>query len=135
MTTPLPFVRSSHVILTPRLILRTATVTDAEPLCQLLTNPANFPYEEAEKDLEVEQLRARIVRHAASTARGENGWTVVLLRDTGELIGYGGYECQIEWGATLKITENSWSDQFLSGLHTPFGVSMYITIKPWGNFN
>ncbi|KAK1991609.1 gcn5-related n-acetyltransferase [Colletotrichum falcatum] len=83
--------RNTLEIVTPRLIIRTAVPSDAKAYLGYLTTPANFPFQEPEKDLTMDRIRARIDDFAESTARGENGWIVIVLRDTGELIGNGGY--------------------------------------------
>ncbi|KAK1979235.1 acetyltransferase [Colletotrichum cereale] len=85
------FARPAYEIKSPRLIVRTATDTDAEEYYKLMTNPENFPFEEIEKDLTLEKLRTRIGKFAELTAKGKNAFTVVALRDTNKLIGYGGY--------------------------------------------
>lgn len=85
------FARAAYEIQTPRLILRSPTTADTEPLHKLLTTPGNDPYNPPEHGLTLEKLRARIGRFAESTARGENAWMVFVLRESHELIGFGGY--------------------------------------------
>ncbi|KAK2025764.1 gcn5-related n-acetyltransferase [Colletotrichum zoysiae] len=83
--------RTALEIITPRLIIRTAIQSDAEAYLNYLTTPGNFPFQEPEKDLTMERIRTRIDKFADFTAKGENGWIVIVLRDTNELIGNGGY--------------------------------------------
>ncbi|KAJ0165921.1 hypothetical protein CTA2_9443 [Colletotrichum tanaceti] len=85
------FARTAYEINSPRLIVRTATDSDADAFHGLMTNPENFPFEEPEKNLTIERLRTRIGRFAEFTANGKNAFMVVVLRETGQLIGYGGY--------------------------------------------
>lgn len=56
-----------------------------------MTAPENFLFEEPEKGLAVEKLRARIQKFAKMSAEGVNTFLVVELRGRNELIGYGGY--------------------------------------------
>ncbi|EFQ34286.1 acetyltransferase [Colletotrichum graminicola] len=95
-------------IVTPRLIIRTAVQSDAEAYLSYLTNADNFPFQEPEKDLKIDRLRTRIDKFADFTRKGENGWIVILLRDTNELIGNGGYN-------TFESVDPS---EFLSGTTT-----------------
>ncbi|GKT41516.1 uncharacterized protein ColSpa_01697 [Colletotrichum spaethianum] len=85
------FARSAYEIKSPRLIVRTATDSDATDFYDLMTNPKNFPFEEPEKDLTIEKLRTRIGRFAEFTAKGKNAFMVVVLRDTNQVIGHGSY--------------------------------------------
>ncbi|KDN69431.1 putative acetyltransferase [Colletotrichum sublineola] len=85
------FARPAYEIKSPRLIMRTATDSDAEEFLNLLTKAENFPFGEPEKDLTLEKLRVRIGKFAESTAKGKDAFMVIALRDTNQLIGYGGY--------------------------------------------
>ncbi|KZL85123.1 gcn5-related n-acetyltransferase [Colletotrichum incanum] len=85
------FARPAYEIKSPRLIVRTATNSDAEDFYDLMTNPENFPFEEPEKNLTIERLRTRIDKFTEFTAEGKNAFMVVVLQDTNQLIGYGGY--------------------------------------------
>lgn len=79
------------VIRSPRLIIRTAVESDAEAFLNFLTTPENFPFQESEKDLTLDRIRTRIAKFAELTVKGKHGWVVFVLRETNELIGYGGY--------------------------------------------
>ncbi|WYZ46651.1 hypothetical protein EsH8_IX_000876 [Colletotrichum jinshuiense] len=83
--------RSAYEVNSSRLIIRTAIDSDTESFHKLLTTAENFPFEEPEKGLTIEKLRARIGRFAESTAQGKNAFMVVILHETNQLIGYGGY--------------------------------------------
>jgi RimJ/RimL family protein N-acetyltransferase len=83
--------RTTLKIDSPRLIIRTAVQSDAEAFRDFLTTPGNFPFQEPEKDLTMDRIRTRIDKFANFTAKREHGWVVFVLRETKELIGYGGY--------------------------------------------
>jgi len=89
MTIALP--QSSYEILSPRLVLRTAVPSDAEALYKFWSNPLNWPYDEVEKDLTVEKMSTRIGKWTESTLAGKNAFMVIALRNTGELMGFGGF--------------------------------------------
>ncbi|KAK1705320.1 hypothetical protein CaCOL14_011704 [Colletotrichum acutatum] len=76
---------------TPRLIIRTAIQSDAENLLNFLQTPDSFPFQESEQNLTIERIRTRIDKFVSFTKDGKNGWIVVILRETNELIGNGGY--------------------------------------------
>ncbi|KAF6796933.1 acetyltransferase [Colletotrichum sojae] len=78
-------------IRSPRIVIRTAVDSDAEAFLKFLTTPENFPFQETEKDLTLDRIRTRIAKFAELTAKGKHGWVVFVLRETNELIGYGGY--------------------------------------------
>jgi RimJ/RimL family protein N-acetyltransferase len=54
------------------------------------TQPANFPWE-AEADLTLEKVLPRIDRWAKATAEGKSAFMVVVLRESNQLIGFGGF--------------------------------------------
>jgi len=115
-----PFARPSYEILSPRLIIRTATELDTEAFHKLLTTPENFPHESPEKDLTPEKLRTRIGGFGESTARGQNAWVVFCLRETGELIGHGGYN-------TFELVEPGQFLGYKSGSSTHSGPEKPMT--------
>ncbi|TDZ24166.1 putative N-acetyltransferase p20 [Colletotrichum orbiculare MAFF 240422] len=88
-----PFPQEAYEIVTPRLIIRSATPDDAEGLYKLMSTPENQPFEEPQRDLSPEVMRARIERWKPMTAAGKNAFMMVTLRETGEIIGQGGYNC------------------------------------------
>lgn len=51
---------------------------------------ANFPWP-VEKDLTLEKMLPRIDKWADATAKGSSAFMVVVVRDTDELIGFGGF--------------------------------------------
>lgn len=77
-------------ITSPRLTVRTAVPSDGEALVTYFSNPANFPWP-AEKDLTLEKMLPRIDKWADATAKGNSAFMVIVLRETGELIGFGGF--------------------------------------------
>ncbi|OHE94395.1 acetyltransferase [Colletotrichum orchidophilum] len=85
------FRRASYEIVSPRLIIRTATDSDTESFLAIMTAPENFPFEKPEQGLTLDKLRTRIDKFAKMSAEGQNAFMVVELRDTRKLVGYGGY--------------------------------------------
>lgn len=91
-----PECRESYEITSPRLVIRTALESDTEGLHKYLTTPENFPYMSYNRELTVEKLRGTIGRWKNMQAQGLNAFLIVVLRDTGEIIGQGSYNC-FEW--------------------------------------
>ncbi|KAI3390305.1 hypothetical protein diail_10309 [Diaporthe ilicicola] len=77
-------------ITSPRLTVRTAVPSDGEALVAYFSDQANFPWP-AEKDLTVEKILPRIGKWASATAEGRSAFMVIVLRETGQLIGFGGF--------------------------------------------
>ncbi|GJC84342.1 hypothetical protein ColLi_07180 [Colletotrichum liriopes] len=103
------FARPAYEIKSPRLIVRSATDSDAKDFYNLMTNPENFPFEEPEKNLTIERLRTRIGRFAEFTAEGKNAFMVVVLQETNQLIGYGGYNTFESLDTAEFLTETTLS--------------------------
>ncbi|ROW02923.1 hypothetical protein VSDG_01715 [Cytospora chrysosperma] len=90
METQSPAAASGYAITSPRLTIRTAVHSDGEALVAFFTNPANFPWE-AEAALTLEKVLPRIDRWAKATAEGKSAFMVVVLRESNQLIGFGGF--------------------------------------------
>ncbi|PKS06751.1 hypothetical protein jhhlp_006825 [Lomentospora prolificans] len=90
---PKPWHPTAYNIQTPRLTLRTPTPADVEPFFKLLQTPQNFPHDPMEKDLTVEKLSEHVDRMVTAAASGKNGFLMFASRETGELVGFGGYNC------------------------------------------
>ncbi|KAJ3577136.1 hypothetical protein NPX13_g3431 [Xylaria arbuscula] len=88
-----PFARDAFEICSPRLIIRTAIERDAEDMRKFITNPENNPHTPTESNVTLESIRTRIRKWQELAAKGSKGFQVITLRSTGELIGYGGYNC------------------------------------------
>ncbi|KAI0535878.1 acetyltransferase [Xylaria digitata] len=58
-----------------------------------ITNPDNNPHTPTESNVTIESMRTRVGKWQESTAKGIKGLQVITLRSTGELIGYGGFNC------------------------------------------
>lgn len=92
-TRPPRFPRETYEIASPRLIIRTAIESDAEGLLDFLTTPENFPFFPCSTTLTVEKLRGSIGKWKDMQPKGLNAFLVVILRQTGEVIGQGTYNC------------------------------------------
>lgn len=90
METHSPAAASGYTITSPRITIRTAVHSDGEALVAFFTNPANFPWE-AEADLTLEKVLPRIDRWAKATAEGKSAFMVVVLRESNQLMGFGGF--------------------------------------------
>lgn len=77
-------------ITSPRLTIRTAVPSDGEALVAYFSNPANFPWP-AEESLTLEKMLPRIGKWGDATAKGNSAFMVIVLRETGQLIGFGGF--------------------------------------------
>lgn len=94
--TAVRFPRETYEITSPRLVIRTALDSDAESLHQFLTTAENFPHTPYNKELTVDKLRGAIGRWKNMQANGDNAFLIIVLRQTGEIIGQGSYNC-FEW--------------------------------------
>lgn len=77
-------------VTSPRLTIRTAVPSDGEALVAYFSNPANFPWP-VEKDLTLDKMLPRIDKWADATVNGRSAFMVITLRETNELIGFGGF--------------------------------------------
>lgn len=77
-------------ITSPRLTIRTAVPSDGEALVAYFSNPANFPWP-VEKDLTLDKMLPRIGKWAEAVAAGKSAFMVIVLRETDQLIGFGGF--------------------------------------------
>lgn len=90
-----PTRRETHRIETQRLIIRTAAHGDATDIAALRGNPKNNPYGSADSN-DPEVYMGRISRWRKANAEGRYAFLVILLRDSGRLIGFGGYN-EFRW--------------------------------------
>ncbi|KAL0939147.1 gcn5-related n-acetyltransferase [Colletotrichum truncatum] len=88
-----PFPQEAYEITTPRLIIRSAVPEDGEALYNLLSTPENQPFGTVQPDISPESMSARIGRWKPMTVAGVNAFMMVTLRETGQVIGNGGYNC------------------------------------------
>ena len=74
--------RPSHAIHTPRLLIRSAKVSDALAINILRTEPLNNPFGGVvDSELTLDVQRERIAAQATTTAEGKNAWTVAIIKD------------------------------------------------------
>lgn len=90
-----PTRREAHRIETRRLIIRTAAPGDAPDIAALRGDPENNPYRSADSN-DPEVYMGRISRWQKANAEGRYAFLVILLRDSGRLIGFGGYN-EFRW--------------------------------------
>jgi RimJ/RimL family protein N-acetyltransferase len=79
--TPPSHARPAHHHTTPRLILRTARITDAPPFIAVSHDPLNSPFDGVvgatiSADVQAEKLESQV----GSTIRGENAFFVIVLK-------------------------------------------------------
>lgn len=113
--------RESYEITSPRLVIRTALDSDAEGLHQFLTTPENFPYMPYDEKLTVDKLRTRIDRWKTMQAQGKNAFLIIVLQETGEIIGQGSYN-SFEWAEAPGKTEGGATNAPEKRKLTDFGV-------------
>jgi RimJ/RimL family protein N-acetyltransferase len=111
MATSSPFARDAYEIRSPRLIIRTPILSDAEDMRAFITNPDNNPHTPSQLDATIESMRMRVGKWQEATAKGTNGFQVVTLASTSEVIGYGGFN-------GFYLIEETASPRYL----TDFGV-------------
>lgn len=90
-----PTRRVAHRIETQRLVIRTALHEDASHIAALRGNPENNPYSGADSS-DPEVYKGRISNWQKANAEGRYAFLVILLRDSGKLIGFGGYN-EFRW--------------------------------------
>ena len=91
--------RSHHIITTPRLYVRSANLSDAEGIYRVLSNPLNFPHNPVDPDLTPEVFEKRIAKWKAAASKGESAFMIVVLRETNQVIGMGGFNVLRQWPA------------------------------------
>ncbi|PSS14773.1 hypothetical protein M430DRAFT_35670 [Amorphotheca resinae ATCC 22711] len=75
--------RPFHSFTTPRLIIRSCLPSDAKQIQAIRSNPLNNPYGGVnEPDLPVEVQVQRLEAQQISTAKGENAWMVIILKNS-----------------------------------------------------
>ncbi|KAG6356076.1 hypothetical protein INS49_015461 [Diaporthe citri] len=90
-----PTRREAHRIEIQRLIIRTAVYGDALDIAALRGDRENNPYGGADSN-DPEVCMGRISRWQKANAEGRYAFLVILLRDSGRLIGFGGYN-EFRW--------------------------------------
>ncbi|KAH8780136.1 hypothetical protein F5883DRAFT_690100 [Diaporthe sp. PMI_573] len=90
-----PTRREAHRIETQRLVIRTAAPGDASDIAALRGNPENNPYGGADSG-DPDVYKGRISKWQKSNAEGRYAFLVILLRDSGRFIGFGGYN-EFRW--------------------------------------
>ncbi|OAA78980.1 gcn5-related n-acetyltransferase [Akanthomyces lecanii RCEF 1005] len=87
------FGRDAIEIKTPRVLIRTGVASDAAAYSRYATSPANFPYGGCEPSMTPGKAAERIALFARRTADGRFACVLFFSRATGDLVGYGGYNC------------------------------------------
>lgn len=85
------FARETIEIKTPRVVIRTLTPDDAPAFRDYCVEPANYPYGGTESDMTLEKMTKRVASFAQWQAEGKHAWIAMVSRETGEFMGYGGY--------------------------------------------
>lgn len=87
------FGREAIEIKTPRVLIRTGVASDADAYSRYATTPANFPHGGCEASMTPDKAAERIALFARRTAEGKFACLLFFSRATGDLVGYGGYNC------------------------------------------
>lgn len=87
------FPPSSYEIVTPRLVIRNAIPSDAVTVARILSSPENMPYERVNGSISIDGMLRRIANWNKMASTGSNAFLVIALRETGEPIGTGGFNC------------------------------------------
>lgn len=90
-----PTRHEAHGIETQRLIIRTAAYGDAPDIAALRGDPENSPYGSADSS-DPAVYMGRISSWQKANAEGRYAFLVILLRTSGRLIGFGGYN-EFRW--------------------------------------
>ena len=86
-----PEFKAYYEILTPRLKIRSALPEDAEAVYQLLASPQNNPHSPVDPQLSPEVFTRRIAKWKEMAEKGQSAFMVIALKETGELVGFGGF--------------------------------------------
>jgi len=82
MTSLAAYARSSHQVITPRIILRSARSCDAKPFVIMINDPLDSPYgREKGPDQTVEQQLELIEQCLITTAQGKNARMTIILKN------------------------------------------------------
>lgn len=87
------FPPSLYEILAPRLVIRNAIPSDAKTLARILSSPENMPYQSGHGSISIDGMLRRIANWNKMASDGSNAFLVIALRETGEPIGIGGFNC------------------------------------------
>ncbi|KAF9312078.1 hypothetical protein BG003_006640 [Podila horticola] len=87
------FPPSSYEIVSPRLVIRNAIPSDAEMLARILSSPQNMPYQRVDVGISIDGMLRRIANWNKMASDGSNAFLVITLREIGEPIGIGGFNC------------------------------------------
>ncbi|KAF9370900.1 hypothetical protein CPB97_002382 [Podila verticillata] len=87
------FPPSSYEIVTPRLVIRNAISSDAEKMARILSSPKNMPYLRDNGSISIDGMLRRIANWNKMASDGSNAFLVIALRESGEPIGTGGFNC------------------------------------------
>ncbi|KAF9282782.1 hypothetical protein BGZ88_010850 [Linnemannia elongata] len=87
------FPPSSYDIVAPRLVIRNAIPSDAEAMARILSSPENMPYQKCDDRIPTDEMLRRLTKWNKMASEGSNAFLVIALRETGEPIGLGGYNC------------------------------------------
>ncbi|KAF9389945.1 hypothetical protein CPC16_005469, partial [Podila verticillata] len=87
------FPPSSYQIVTPRLVIRNAISSDAEKMAHILSSPENMPYQRHNGSISIDEMLRRITNWNKMASDGSNAFLVIALRESGEPIGTGGFNC------------------------------------------
>ncbi|KAF9536405.1 hypothetical protein EC957_011048 [Mortierella hygrophila] len=119
------FPPSLYEILTPRLVIRNAIPSDAKTLARILSSPENMPYQRVHGSISIDGMLHRIANWNKMASDGSNAFLVIALRETGEPIGTGGFNCfELHPGsADTPASEPSVDPQSTSAS----GGSLYLT--------
>ncbi|KAG0046751.1 hypothetical protein BGZ83_008083 [Gryganskiella cystojenkinii] len=87
------FPPSSYEIVTPRVIIRNAIPSDAETMARILSSPENMPYQKCSTSIPIDEMERRLANWNKMASEGSNAFLTITLRETGEPIGFGGFNC------------------------------------------
>ena len=87
------FPPSSYEIVTPRLVIRNAIPSDAETMARILSSPENMPYQKCNGSIPIDEVLRRLANWNKMALEGSNAFLIIALRETGEPIGFGGFNC------------------------------------------
>ncbi|GKT41963.1 uncharacterized protein ColSpa_02144 [Colletotrichum spaethianum] len=110
MTAPLP--QAAYKMCTLRLVIRSTPPDDAKALYGNLSTPENFPFSSVPPDTSPGGMCAHIERWGHDTASGKKAILMVTLRETGEVIGHGGFNCfETTEGQTFDVALQNAQDE------------------------
>lgn len=140
------FAREAIEIKTPRVVIRTGLPSDAEAFARYNRTPANFSHGGCQPDATTDKAAGTIAKFTQWAAEGKHAWVFMFARETGEFMGYGGYNCFASVNAASFLagpsssTDSETKDDVLADMGimldhrfwgAGYGLEIFIGLVAW----